>query len=219
MALEAVIFDMDGTLVDSMPYHMLSWQKFLESKGIEAGLEEIREKGHGTLFDIMPRFFGEYITREDSYRLAMEKEAIFREMYAPFMKPIEGLLQFLDELKQNGIKMALGTAADFSNTDFTLDTLQIRSYFDVIITSDIVPEGKPSPAVYNYAAKQLGINPSACIVFEDTFSGYKAGRAAEMKVAAITTMHSAEEWNGHGADLVLNNYYDVNFQTINRLFT
>jgi HAD superfamily hydrolase (TIGR01509 family) len=218
MALQAVIFDMDGTLVDSMPYHARSWQKFLETKGIFVSLQEIKEKSHGTLFDIMPRFFGEHISSDESYNLAMEKEAIFREMYGPFMEPIDGLLELLEELKLNNIKIGLGTAADFSNTDFTLDALNIRQYFDVIVTSDLVPEGKPSPAVYNYAASQLNISPEDCMVFEDTFSGFKAGKAAQMRVGVITTMHTKEEWESSGADLVLDNYYDVNFEKIKRLF-
>ena len=214
MALEAVIFDMDGTLVDSMPYHTKSWFKFFESKGIEVTENDLKEKGHGTLFDIMPRFFGSQITKEEMYRLGMEKEAIFREMYAPFMHPIEGLVEWLDVLKGEGVKIALGTAADLSNTDFTLDTLQIRKSFDVIVTSDIVPEGKPSPAVFNYASGQLGVSSRNCLVFEDTYVGVKAGKAAGMKVAAITTTHARHEWDGFGVDFIFENYNGVALEAI-----
>lgn len=219
MTWEAVIFDMDGTMVDSMPYHLQSWQKFLERKGLAVSQQEIKEKGHGTLFDIIPRFFGDHISREESYHLAMEKEALFREMYLPFIKPIEGLMEWLGRLKQHGIKIGLGTAADFSNTDFTLDTLGIREFFDVIVTSDIVPEGKPSPAVYTYAAHAMQVNPSACMVFEDTFSGLQSGKSAGMKVAVMTTSHPAEQWNGYDADLILNNYKEADMEKISRLFS
>ncbi len=218
MALEAVIFDMDGTLVDSMPYHTKSWHKFFENKGIEVTPQELKEKGHGTLFDIMPRFFGEHITREESYRLGMEKEAIYREMYAPYMQPIDGLTDWLETLRAKGIKIALGTAADFSNTDFTLDTLQIRKYFDVIVTSDIVPEGKPSPAVYHFAAKELGLGGHQCLVFEDTYVGVKAGKAAGMKVAAITTTHPHHEWQGMGVDFIFDSYREAAWETIANSF-
>lgn len=219
MALEAVIFDMDGTLVDSMPHHMIAWQKFLQSKGIDASIEEIREKGHGTLYDIMPRFFGLHISRELSYQLAMEKETIFREMYGPVMKPIAGLAEWLNVLRSKNIKIGLGTAADDSNTYFTLDQLNITSYFDFIVTSDQVQEGKPSPKVYLYAAKELDVFPENCLVFEDTFSGVKAAQAAGMKVAVITTMHKKHEWKEHDVDLIFNDYLEAEFSKINQLFS
>jgi beta-phosphoglucomutase family hydrolase len=218
MALEAVIFDMDGTLIDSMPYHTKSWHQFFEQKGIEASPQDLKEKAHGTVFDIMPRFFGEHITKEESYRLGMEKEAIYRTMYAPSMEPIEGLIEWLETISQQGLKIALGTAADLTNTDFVLDTLQIRKYFEVIVTSDTISEGKPSPAVFNHAAEQLGISNGNCLVFEDTYVGVKAAKAAGMKVAVITTTHPLTEWNGYGVDLVLDNYRNAEMGVIKNLF-
>lgn len=218
MALEAVIFDMDGTMIDSMPFHAVSWHKFFASKGLIVSDAELKEKGHGTLYDIMPRFFGEHLSREESYRLGMEKEILFRELYAPFMQPISGLQSWLELLKQHSLKIGLGTAADYSNTDFTIDTLELRHYFDTIVTSDLVPEGKPSPAVYLYAAEKLGVNPANCLVFEDTFSGAEAGMAAGMKVGVITTMHDHNEWAKKGVDLILNDYEEANLDYIVKLF-
>jgi HAD superfamily hydrolase (TIGR01509 family) len=218
MALEAVIFDMDGTMIDSMPYHAVSWNKFFASKGLTITEAELKEKGHGTLYDIMPRFFGENISREESYRLGMEKEIIFREMYAPFMHPVSGLEAWLQKLKEHQIKIGLGTAADYSNTDFTIDTLGLRHYFDTIVTSDLVPEGKPSPAVYLYAATQLDVNPANCLVFEDTFSGVAAAKAAGMKVGVITTMHTPDEWEEKGVDLILSHYEEANLDYLVKLF-
>jgi len=219
MALEAIIFDMDGTMIDSMPYHAVSWHKFFALKGLNVSDAELKEKGHGTLYDIMPRFFGEHISLEESYRLGMEKEILFRELYAPFMQPISGLQTWLELLKQYPLKIGLGTAADYSNADFTIDTLELRHYFDIIVTSDLVPEGKPSPAVYLYAAEKLGVNPTNCLVFEDTFSGAEAGMAAGMKVGVITTMHDYNEWAKKGVDLILNDYEDANLDYIVKLFS
>lgn len=217
MGLSAVIFDMDGTLVDSMPYHTLAWQQFLAAHGISASADEVKEKGHGTLFDIMPRFFGHHITPQESYRLAMEKEAIFREIYAPHLKPLPGLVPLLQGLKAAGIKIGLGTAADFTNTDFTIDALQIRHYFDVLVTSDLVPEGKPSPAVYNYAADRLGVSPTTCLVFEDTFSGVEAAKAAGMKAIALTTMHTHAVWMGRPVEMAIDDYAQLQVSALEAL--
>jgi beta-phosphoglucomutase len=218
MALKAAIFDMDGTMIDSMPYHAQSWRAFFKNKGLEVSEKDLKEKGHGTLYDIMPRFFGDHLTREESYALAMEKESLFRGMYAPHMETIAGLEKWLDHLRNHNIKVGLGTAADYSNTDFTLDTLHLRSYFDVIVTSDLVPEGKPSPAVYLYAAGQLGVAPEHCLVFEDTFSGVAAGKAAGMKVIAVTTMHAPHEWADKGVDGIISSYHEADLNTWRQLF-
>jgi beta-phosphoglucomutase len=218
MGLQAAIFDMDGTMVDSMPFHAKAWRLFFESKGLNVSDVEIKEKGHGTLFDIMPRFFGEGLSREASYSLAMEKELLYRKLYEPHIKAIDGLEGFLQTLKARNIKIGLGTAADYSNTDFTIDTLALRHYFDTIVTSDLVPVGKPSPDVYIYAARALGVPPENCIVFEDTFSGIAAGKAAGMKVVAVTTMHSIEECKGVDADGIIADYHEVNLEHLMKLF-
>lgn len=186
MSLAAVLFDMDGTLVDSMPYHYASWKIFFEEQGIQITDEAFERIHHGTLFDIMPRIFGP-ISVEECYRLGMLKEAAFRKLYAPEIKPLAGLLPWLNTLQQAGLKIGLGTAADNSNTDFILDAIGIRDYFDAVVTSNVVPEGKPSPAVYLKVAKQLQVPPHQCLVFEDTSSGIQAAVAAGMQVVGVTT--------------------------------
>ncbi len=218
MSLQAVIFDMDGTLIDSMPFHAKSWFGFFEKKGISVSEEALQEKGHGTLYDIIPRFFGAHLTPEESYTLAMEKEELFREIYAPHMELLPGTREWLDLLKSKNIAIGMGTAADFTNADFTLDTLHIRSYFDTIVTSDLVPEGKPSPAVYLYVAEKLGVTPENCLVFEDTFSGVESGLAAGMKVAAITTMHPAEVWQQKTVHRIYHDFTEVDFEELSTLF-
>jgi beta-phosphoglucomutase family hydrolase len=217
MALEAVIFDMDGTLVDSMPYHYKSWEVFFEQQGIYLTKEEFDSIHHGTLFDIMPRIFGD-ISHEESYRLGMMKEQAFRELYKYEIKPIDGLVDWLEALKKAGLKIGLGTAADFTNADFTVDAIDIRKYFDVIVTSDIVKEGKPSPAVYLKVAEMLQVNPAGCVVFEDTLSGIQAGLSAGMKVIGITTGLSKEEMQVLPVSAVIDNYQSLSLHDITSLF-
>ena len=217
MALEAVIFDMDGTLVDSMPYHYKSWEVFFEQQGIYLTKEEFDSIHHGTLFDIMPRIFGD-ISHEESYRLGMIKEQAFRELYKHEIKPIDGLVEWLEALKKAGLKIGLGTAADFTNADFTVDAIDIRKYFDVIVTSDIVKEGKPSPAVYLKVAEMLQVNPAGCVVFEDTLSGIQAGLSAGMKVIGITTGLSKEEMQVLPVSAVIDHYQSLSLHHITSLF-
>jgi len=217
MPLEAVIFDMDGTLVDSMPYHHKSWDVFFEHHGIQMTQEEFDKIHHGTLFDIMPRIFGEHISDEEAFKLGSMKEEAFRDLYKHEIKPIDGLIAWLDALKAAGLKIGLATAADFTNADFTLDAIDIRKYFDCIITSDIVKEGKPSPAVYLYAAGALGVNPKNCVVFEDTISGIKSGIAAGMKVIGITTGMSAKEMQALAVSKIIDDYQSLTIDRITSL--
>lgn len=217
MALEAVIFDMDGTLVDSMPYHHKSWEVFFESQGIHLTKEEFDSIHHGTLFDIMPRIFGD-ISHEESYRLGMIKEEAFRELYKHEIRPIDGLIDWLETLKQAGLRIGLGTAADFTNADFTVDAIDIRKYFDTIITSDIVKEGKPSPAVYLKVAEELGVKPENCLVFEDTVSGVQAGIAAGMKVIGITTGMTEAEMQQLPVSAVISDYRSLSIASITSLY-
>jgi beta-phosphoglucomutase family hydrolase len=217
MALEAIIFDMDGTLVDSMPYHYKSWEVFFEQQGIYLTQEEFDSIHHGTLFDIMPRIFGD-ISHEESYRLGMMKEQAFRDLYKHEIKPIDGLIDWLETIKNAGLKIGLGTAADFTNADFTVDAIDIRKYFDVIVTSDTVKEGKPSPAVYLKVAEMLQVNPANCLVFEDTVSGIQAGLAAGMKVIGITTGMTADEMKSLPLSRIIDDYHTLSLDHITSLF-
>jgi HAD superfamily hydrolase (TIGR01509 family) len=208
---------MDGTLVDSMPYHYKSWDVFFEHHGIHMTQEEFDKIHHGTLFDIMPRIFGVHISHEEAYRLGSIKEESFRDLYKHEIKPIDGLTAWLETLKAAGLKIGLATAADFTNADFTVDAIDIRKYFDCIVTSDIVKEGKPSPAVYLHAAQMLNVQPKNCVVFEDTVSGIKAGAAAGMQVVGITTGMSVHEMQALPVAKIISDYQSINLEQITAL--
>jgi beta-phosphoglucomutase family hydrolase len=217
MALEAVIFDMDGTLVDSMPYHHKSWEVFFEQQGIHLTKEEFDRIHHGTMFDIMPRIFGD-ISEEECYRLGMVKEAIFRELYKHEIQPIKGLLAWLQQLRYAGLKIGLGTAADSTNADFTVDAIGVRHFFNAIVTSDTIREGKPSPAVYLEVARLLQVAPANCVVFEDTVSGIQAAIAAGMKAIGITTGIAADVMKQLPVSMVIADYQHLTIDQLYQLF-
>jgi HAD superfamily hydrolase (TIGR01509 family) len=203
---KALIFDMDGTLVDNMHYHQAAWIGFLEKHGVFITPEEFNRKNHGIISEIVPRFFDRSLQETEIATLGAEKEGFYRELYAPHLKPVEGLLSFLEKLRSQGIKIGLATAADRPNIDFTIDGLQIRKYFTAITGGEEVNYGKPDPEVYLLTARKLELDPVHCLVVEDSETGIKSGLAAGMQVMAITTTHRAEELNGYPLYKVIENY-------------
>ena len=216
--LEAVIFDMDGTMVDSLPHHHKSWDVFFEMQGIKMEPAAFDRIHHGTLYDIMPRIFGSHLTQQESYALGMIKEQAFRELYKNDIQPLTGLLTLLQQIKAAGLKIGLATAADNTNVDFTLDALGIRHFFDAIVSSDMVKEGKPSPAVYLQTAQLLSVMPAKCLVFEDTASGVEAAIAAGMKVVGITTGLSQAQMMQLGVVAAFANFDGLKVSELSKIF-
>lgn len=214
----AAIFDMDGTLVDNNQYHFLAWKDLFEKYNKpEVTPELFNQKLSGVPgMPIMREFFSE-LTEDKMQELFDEKSRNYREAFAPFAKPINGLERLLSELKDSGVKLAVATSAAVVNIDYMMSLLPIRPYFDVIIDGPRVSKPKPHPQIFLKAALDLGINPENCVVFEDSLSGVKAANAAGMKVVGITTTHTAQEL--HPVDLVIADYTELTAQKLAALFT
>jgi len=191
---KAAIFDMDGVIVDNQLYHMKSWATFCQKHNIPFNESNYRAKYFGkTNHDIFRELVGSKLTDEQIDLLAEEKEHLYRDIYKDYITPVKGLIPFFESLKASGIKIAVATSAPTSNLDFTIDSLKIRSLFDVIVDSSMITRGKPDPEIYLKAAKQLGIKPAECVVFEDSISGINSGHNAGMMVVALITTHSLNE--------------------------
>lgn len=188
---QAAIFDMDGTLVDSMPHHHKAWMAFLERNNIDLTAETFERDYHkGTLIEVMARLFPE-IQEEDALRaIGNQKEALFREMYASDLKPIKGVIPFFDRLKQEQIPIGLSTMGDQNNIDFTLKGIDLETYFKATTGGHQVVQGKPDPEIFLATAQKLGIPPEKCLAFEDTRSGIAAAQAAGMQVIGVATQFS-----------------------------
>jgi beta-phosphoglucomutase len=206
---KAVIFDMDGTLVDNMDYHQEAWLRFLKSYGIYISVEEFKKKNYGIIDEIVPRFFPEKPDKEIIHRLGQEKEELYREIYGSHIKPIDGLLPFLKKLKEHQIKIGLATAADKKNIDFTLEGLGVTDFFTTVTGAEEVKKGKPDPEVFLVTAKKLGVSPQQCLVIEDSMTGIQAGLAAGMQVIAITTEHTKDELKKFPLYKTIDNYSDL----------
>lgn len=192
--MKAIIFDMDGTMIDNMMIHHRAWHRKLNSLGLEMSLEEVMEKVHGVNTEILERLFGDRFTPEERVQISREKEAAYREIYRPELKLIPGLTDFLQELAASDLQMAVASAAPPENVDFVMDNLSLRHHFPVILHSDSVENGKPHPEIYQKTAKRLGVLPSECVVFEDSPVGATAAARAGCSVVVVTTTHEKAEF-------------------------
>lgn len=211
----AVIFDMDGVIVDTNPFHKETINQFCKKYGFKLTDEELRTKIYGrTNHEWIPALFGT-LTQEELEAYAFEKEQMFREAYAAHIKPVEGLVAFLDMLMQNNIPRSIATSAPRANVDFVLNGTGIGKYFDIILDESMVTHGKPNPEVYIKSAKALNLPNAQCIVIEDSLSGIQAGKAAGSKVIGITTTHTPEEMNA--TDLVIGNFNSLSLDQLKAL--
>ena len=214
--LKAIIFDLDGTMVDSLPYHHESWRIFFKNNNIEENdfTEILKEyKGGGTL-ELMTSVFGNMYTKEELEKMTNDKEVIFRDIYKSKIYPIEGLKKFLDNLKESNISLSIGSNAIRKNVIMTIEELGITNYFSSIICGDEVSKGKPDPEMYIKTLSNLKVNKDECVIFEDSIEGVEAGKNADIKVIGVTSSQSSEILKSVGAFETINDYTRINVDNI-----
>lgn len=210
----AVIFDMDGVIVDSNPTHKISLDIFTKKYGFLLSDEEMKTRlwGRTNKDWISDLFKAKNLTPQEVKLLGVEKEKIFREIYEKTIQPVKGLENFLKLLNKNQIKIAIATSAPSENVNFVLEKTGLRDYFPVILDETFIQKGKPDPEIYLKTAKALGLPNSKCIVIEDSLSGVQAGKDSGSKVIGITTTHSKEEL--FQTDFVISDFEGLNFDKL-----
>lgn len=184
----AVIFDIDGTIVDNMHLHAEAFALFAERHGLPPLTQADRARLDGRRnSEIFPILFNREVPREEWQAYEQEKEGLYRELSKGRLMPMKGLHDFIDRLRADDIPVALATSAPEPNVVHTLQELGLSDAFPVIVRGDQVPRGKPAPDVFLEAARQLGVAPEHCLVFEDAPMGIEAAHAAGMQVVALTT--------------------------------
>ena len=183
----AVLFDLDGVLIDSYRAHLESWQALARETGVTLTEEQFAEGFGSRSRDVLRRYWGEDISDERLRALDARKEAIFRECAARAFPAMPGARELLAGLSRDGFALAIGSSAPPENVEFAVDRLGCRPLLGAIVTGADVQHGKPHPQVFLVAAERLGIAASTCAVVEDAPQGIQAARAAGMKVVALAS--------------------------------
>ncbi|MBC3788117.1 HAD family hydrolase [Spirosoma utsteinense] len=193
--MKAIIFDMDGVIVDTNPHHKTAWREYYERYGKTLSDDEFVEhiSGKHNSHIVAHLFTDRTLTPEEVARLSHEKEALFRELYRSEIVAVAGLVDFLKALKAAGIRTAVATSAPVENLDFVMDALDIRQYFDVLLNESMVSHPKPDPEIYQKAMTLLGVEPADSVVFEDSMTGIQAGKASGATVVGVATTQTPDE--------------------------
>jgi beta-phosphoglucomutase len=214
---KAFLFDLNGTMIDDMAYHLDAWYDIIANElGSDLSREQVKQHMYGKNNELLIRIFGaDKFTGQEMDRLSIQKENKYQLQYKPHVSLLPGLSSFLQNASRENIKMAIGSAAIPYNIDFVIDTLNIRHYFEVIVSADDVEISKPHPETYLKAAKLLDVHPSACVVFEDAPKGVEAALNAGMKAVVLTTMHNRNEFAQYdNVILCVEDYIDMTPATL-----
>lgn len=216
--MKAVIFDMDGVIVDTNPYHRITWREYYQRHGktlSDADFVTYVSGKHNN--DIVAHLFAEQtLSPSEVATIGHEKEALFREVYRPHIEPVTGLVDFLKTLKQAGIKTAVATSAPIENLDFVVDALELRPYFDVLLNESLVSRPKPDPEIYQKAMAMLNVEPSESVVFEDSLTGIRAGKSAGAYVVGVATTQTPDELRPF-VDDVIRDFTEMTLDRVQRL--
>jgi beta-phosphoglucomutase len=213
---KAVIFDMDGVICHTNPFHCQAFDIILKKRGISATDEEYQKHMYGKNNRyIFSYFLNRPIEGQELLDLEDEKEGLFREIYEAHVQPIDGFMECFLDLKNHGFMTGVATSAPRANLDLILSKVPIKLQMESILASENVTKHKPDPEVYNISAKNLATDNDKCIVFEDSYSGVSAAINAKMKVVGVLSSHTKEELPP--CDFYIDDYFDIDIDIIKNL--
>ncbi len=208
--VQALIFDMDGTMIDSMPAHAQSWVTFTQRHGLTIDVDDLMRRTTGrTGTECMFELFQRNIPEAELWHLVQEKEQLYRELFAPVFKEVDGFKQFSEQAHGLGLKVGVGTAGDQHNIAFAFSNLLMPTAPHAVVGGDEGHAGKPDPAIFLETARRMNIPASACLVFEDAPFGIEAARRAGMRAVALCTTHTPAQLAGPHVLASVANYVDL----------
>jgi beta-phosphoglucomutase len=191
--VKAVIFDMDGVIIDNNDWHLKAWMEYSRKLGMPLTEEEFPTRVFGkTNEEILIEAFPD-ADPDQILSWSLEKEALYREMYRPHFQLAPGLFEFLEQVKSAGLPMAVASNAPRVNVDFALDEGKIRDYFETYLYYGVVARPKPAPDIYLESCRRLGLDPSNCWVIEDSPTGIHAAVQAGCVAIAIASTFPADD--------------------------
>ena len=216
--IKGLIFDMDGTLIQNMPYHMKAFSTLAERLGYQM-LQPVTNKFYGRHNDeiflaIAPQWV---IDKYGLQYLSDEKEAIYRELYADKVCLTDGLAELLAEAKAKGVKCYVGSAAPRLNIDLIWNGAQLDDKIDGCICGDDVVNFKPHPEIFLKCCEGMGLAPEDCVVFEDAISGIKAGWAAGCKVVALSSTATPEALAADGVEHIITDFKGMTLESLEQM--
>ena len=206
----ALIFDLDGVIVDSNPVHQQVWRLYMKQFGVMLDDEMLARMYGRRNDDILPDFFGKPLTREETIAHGAAKEALYRQVMKHRLAQhlVPGVRSFLERHRAAEAPIGLATNAEPENAEYVLQESGLRDFFQVVVDGRQVDRPKPDPQIYLIAAQLLETAPGNCIVFEDSAPGVEAARAAGARIVGITTTHTALP----GAGLNIDNFLSLELE-------
>ena len=214
--LKAVLWDMDGVIADTADFHYSAWRDVFKERGVEFTKADFM-RHFGQRHDTIIIFaLGDKFSQEDIEAITNKKQSLYRQRVAKNIVPLPGSIKLIKLLNKNKIKMAIASSAVAQNIQVILKGLGIEDCFQAIAFGTEVAEGKPSPEIFQLAAKKLGVKPENCVVIEDAIAGVTAAKRAGMKCVAVTNSHPRQSLKN--ADMVVDSLEKVDIAILKGLF-
>ncbi len=215
----AVIWDVDGTLVDTAELHFRAWEELCRDLGRDFTRADFAATFGWRNPEIFRRLFGERCGEREMDELGFRKEELYRAAARGGVELLPGARALLEGLHAAGFRQAIGSSAPLANVELILDMTRSAAFFRAISSAEDTQRGKPDPQVFLVAAEKLGVAPSRCVVMEDAVAGVQAARAGSMKCVAVSFVghHPEEKLRAAGADLVVASLDRVSVQAVRDL--
>ncbi|MGB3636306.1 MAG: HAD family phosphatase [Rivularia sp. (in: cyanobacteria)] len=208
----AILFDLDGTIVNTDPIHYRVWQKMLLEYNVEINEDICKSNISGRLNPNIIQDLLPHLSAEETEQFAEEKEARFRTQ-ASLLEPINGFAQLLAWSQKHHLKRALVTNAPRLNAYFMLEALQLKEVFDIIILAGEEAAAKPDPTPYKVALERLGVNPEQAIAIEDSASGICSAVTAGIRTFGMASTQTPEALKKFGAFMAISDFADLQLWT------